>query len=108
MNSLQIIATYEAIQAITGQMLLAAQNNEWDTLITLEEECKKLTKQLIQNKSEQKLSDELLHKKEKIIRQVLEDDAKIKSITQLWMRKLNDTLNTTGRKRNLHRAYQLD
>jgi len=108
MNNLQIIAIYEEIQTITGKMLLAAQNSEWDTLITLEEECRKLTKQLMQNKSEPKLTDELLHKKEKIIHQVLENDSKIKSITQLWMKKLNDTLNTTGRKRNLHRAYQLD
>ncbi len=108
MNSLQIIDTYEAIQRITGKMLLAAQNSEWELLITLEKECSKLTKQLIQNNSSPKLTDKLLHKKEKIIHQILEDDLKIKSITQLWMKKLNDTLSTTERKRDLHRAYQLD
>ena len=108
MNNSQIIDTYEAIKTNTGKMLLAAQNSEWDTLINLEKECSKLTKQLIQNNSESKLTNELLHKKEKIIHQILEDDLKIKSITQLWMRKLNDTLSTTGRKRDLHRVYQPD
>jgi flagellar protein FliT len=108
MNSSQIITTYEAIQATTGKMLVAAQNGEWDTLVILEQECRKLTEQLIQNKSEPELSDELLHKKVKIIHQVLEDDSKIRSITEPWMGKLNDILNTTGRKRDLHRAYQSD
>ncbi len=108
MNSLQIITTYEAIQATTGKMLLAAQNGEWDKLITLEQECRHLTEQLMQNKSEPELGEKLQQRKVKIIHQVLEDDSKIRTITEPWMEKLNDMLNTTGRKRDLQKAYQSD
>ncbi len=108
MNNLQIIATYEAIQATTGKMLLAAQNGEWDKLVSLEQECRQLTEQLIQNKSEPKLDEEQLQKKVRIIHKVLEDDNKIRTITEPWMEKLNDMLNTTGRKRDLQKAYQSD
>ena len=108
MNSTQIITTYEEISRTTSKMLIAAQNAEWDELITLEQECRKLTGQLIQNQSEPDLSDELQQKKVKIIHQVLDDDAKIRSITEPWMAKLKDILDTTGRKRSLHQAYLSD
>ena len=108
MNSSQVITTYEEILAITGKMLTAAQNGEWDKLVELEQECRKLTERLIKNNSEPELCDELLQRKVKIIHQVLEDDTRIRSITEPWMEKLNDILNTTERKRNLHRAYQSD
>lgn len=106
MDGKQVIATYESILDITGQMLVAAQNSQWDQLICLEQECKSLTKKLVANKLDKKLSNELQKKKIDIIHQVLRHDAQIREITEPWMLRLQNILNTAGRKRNLQQAYQ--
>lgn len=106
MNSAQTLMTYDAILAITGKMLAAAQNNNWDQLILLEQECRKLTEALIKHDPEPILDKELLQKKVKMINQILADDAKIRAITEPWMAKLQDMLNTNGHTRSLQQAYQ--
>ncbi|HBV20148.1 MAG TPA: flagellar protein FliT [Nitrosomonas sp.] len=106
MDSTQLINTYEHILAITHKMLVAAQNNEWDKLINLEQECKQLTNMLIKNKPEPLLSHKLQQKKIEIIHQVLNHDAQIKAITEPWMEKLQDIFSTSERKRNLQQAYE--
>ena len=106
MDHKQIITTYEAILIITNKMLTAAEDSEWEKLITLEKECRKLTNKLVINNSDHELSDELLQKKIKIIHQVLANDAKIRLITEPWMKNLQNMINTVGHKRNLHQAYQ--
>jgi len=106
MNSAQTLMTYDAILAITGEMLAAAQNNKWDQLILLEQECRKLTDTLIKNDPEPILDKELLQKKVKIINQILADDAQIRAITEPWMTKLQNMLNTNGHARSLQQAYQ--
>ncbi len=106
MNGEQVITTYESILSTTGEMLTAAQNNEWDRLIALEKECRALTDKLIHNKPEQKLNAEFQQKKVAIIHQVLAHDAQIREITEPWMMRLQNILNTAGHKRNLQQAYQ--
>jgi len=106
MDHKQIITTYEAILIITNKMLIAAEDSEWEKLITLEKECRKLTNKLVINSSDHELSDELIQKKIKIIHQVLSNDAKIRSITEPWMANLQNMINTVGHKRNLQQAYQ--
>jgi len=106
MDSVQTLKTYNAILATTGKMLAAAQNNEWDQLIQLEQECKQLTEILIKNDQEPILDKEFLQKKVKIIHQILADDAQIRAITEPWMMKLQDMLNANSRKRDLQLAYQ--
>jgi len=106
MDNAEIINTYEEILATTNKMLAAAQNNEWDTLINLEKQCRELTNKLITSETESNLSHELQQKKIKIIHQVLDDDAQIRLITEPWMAKLQDIINTNAYKRNLQQAYQ--
>ncbi len=106
MNSAQTLMTYDAILAITSRMLSAAQNNKWDQLILLEQECRKLTEMLIKHDPEPILDKELLQRKVKIINQILTDDAQIRAITEPWMIKLQNMLNTNGHTRSLQQAYQ--
>ena len=106
MDSIQTLKTYDAILATTGKMLAAAQNSEWDQLIQLEQECRQLTEILIQNDQEPILDKELLEKKVEMIHQILADDAQIRAITEPWMVKLQDILNTNSRTRDLQFAYQ--
>ena len=105
MNDPQIIATYEAILAITGQMLGAARDDDWDRLVALEQDCKKLVEQLIADNTGQPLSREFQQRKVEIIRRVLAEDAEIRNITQPWMAQLQNILGSAGRERKLYQAY---
>ena len=74
-NSFEIIAIYEAILTITGRMLKAAQSADWERLITLEHECRGLTKKLMISDKNKVLSNDLRQRKQEIIQQILADDA---------------------------------
>ena len=100
-NSFEIIAIYEAILTITGQMLKAAQNADWERLIELEQECRGLTKKLIINDENKILSSDLRQRKQEIIQQILSDDAEIRILTQPWMVQLQNILSNPVYKRCL-------
>lgn len=62
-NAIQMITAYEKILAITDRMLEAAKNSDWEKLVALEQDCKHLTGQLIEQHSRYELSDEQQKKK---------------------------------------------
>ena len=100
-NSFEIIAIYEAILTITGRMLKAAQSADWERLITLEHECRGLTKKLMISDENKVLSNDLRQRKQEIIQQILADDAEIRTLTQPWMAQLLNILNNPVYKRCL-------
>jgi flagellar protein FliT len=100
-NSFEIIAIYEAILTITGRMLKAAQSADWERLITLEHECRGLTKKLMISDKNKVLSNDLRQRKQEIIQQILADDAEIRTLTQPWMAQLQNILNNPVYKRCL-------
>lgn len=105
MNSPQIITTYETILAITGQMLEAARNGDWERLVALEKDCRKLVEELIAENYGLPLSSQFQRRKAEIIRKVLADDAEIRNITEPWMAQLQNLLGSAGRERKLSEAY---
>ena len=105
MNSPQIITIYETVLAITGQMLDAARNDDWERLVALEKDCKKRVEELIAENYGLPLSSQFQQRKAEIIRKVLADDAEIRSITEPWMAQLQSFLGSAGRERKLSEAY---
>lgn len=108
MSSLQTIATYEGILAITNQMLQAAKRSDWDRLVSLELDCKHLTNQLIEQHAQEKLNDEQQKKKIALIQEILARDAEIRAITEPWMTHLQNMLTSYDQKRKLNQTYQTD
>lgn len=106
MNSSQIIATYETILDLTGQMLKAAQDSDWDLLVSLEQDCRISVEKLMADNPAQPLTGQLQRRKVEIIRQVLADDAEIRNITEPWMVQLQNLLGNAGRERRLNQAYR--
>ena len=107
MDNSQIIGTYETILDITGQMLRAAQDSDWDLLVSLEEDCRISVEKLMAGNPAQPLPARLQQRKVEIIRQVLADDAEIRNITEPWMLQLQNILGNTNRERRLNQAYRL-
>jgi len=107
-NGMQIITTYEAILAITDQMLQAAKNSDWDKLVALEQDCKRLTTWLMEQHTYEQLSEEQKKKKISLIHGILERDAEIRAITEPWMAQLQNKLTSYDHKRKLGQTYQTD
>ena len=99
MNNAQIIAAYETILSITGQMLEAARRKDWDYLQVLEEACKAIIAMLIAA-NPAPLDGDYQQRKVEIIHRVLADDAEIRNITQPWMAHLQNVIGGISRGKN--------
>jgi len=94
MTSNEMITTYESLSELTGTMLNAAREGEWDHLATLEQRCQVYVGSLM------KAAPVLLNENEQrtkiaIIRTILQNDAKIRALTEPRMNELQQRLHMT-------------
>ena len=101
----QHIAAYEAILETSGHMVEAAQKEDWDGLVELENKCRALVENVVADPLDCALDGTMQRRKGEIIRKVLADDAQIRSITEPWLDQLSRLLSTASRERNVQRAY---
>lgn len=107
-NGIQVIIAYEEILTITRRMLQAAKNSDWDELVALERDCKRVTTWLMEQNTHEQLSEEQKKKKVSLIHDILECDAEIRAITEPWMVQLQNQLTRYNHKRKLGQTYQTD
>lgn len=105
MPQADIIAIYEDILRITGSMLAAARNAEWDQLIALEAECRSLIEQLKPRDPTTPLNEKHRRRKVEIIHGILANDAEIREHLDPWMAKLQHYLGNASRSRQVRVAY---
>lgn len=108
MNNTEVIAVYEDVLLVTEQMLQAAHRSEWDQLVALEKRCKSLIESLMVAEPREPLSRQHQQRKVEIIQKVLADDARIRDITEPWMKRMHCILNTANHERKLQQAYEPD
>jgi flagellar protein FliT len=101
----QVIATYEHVAGITGRMVEAAQNADWDQLVTLEQKCSRLVATLELAATPVTLSPQQQQRKTGLIRQVLAADAEIRRHTEPWIDELKLLLDSAGKAQRVRRAY---
>lgn len=94
MNSTEMLDTYETLSELTGTMLTAARQGEWDALASLEERCRAHVGALMEsaptalNESEQRA-------KVAIIRAILQNDAQIRALAEPRLHELQERLSMT-------------
>lgn len=105
MTSQEVVTVYEAMMGITEQMVQAAESGDWDLLVELEQQCAAYTKQL--KDSEQPLALVGANRERKVaaIRQMLDDDRKIRDLTTPWMAQLSALISNSGNQRRVAHAY---
>lgn len=101
----QVMSTYEAMLTLTEQMVKAAGDGDWDQLETLEKRVGAYAHALKDNDEKVLLAGPQRLKKVAIIKQMLEDDRKIRDLTMPWMAHLSKLINNTGTERRLNNAY---
>lgn len=92
MNSTEMLSTYESLSELTGTMLTAAQHGEWDHLVELEQRCKTYVGSLMQSAPVQ-LNESEQRTKVAIIRTILQNDAKIRALTEPRLDELQQRLH---------------
>ena len=105
MTSQEIVSVYEAMVALTEQMVAAAGSGEWERLTQLEQQCAAHVSRLKQQEAPLALEGASRERKVEAIRKMLDDDRKIRDLTMPWMRHLSALINNTGAERRLARAY---
>ena len=106
MDEQQLISAYERILAITGLMLAAARQGDWERLTELERRCRAEVEGLIAlGDGQPKLPEPLRQRKTQIIRSVLADDAEIRRITQPGMAQIEQMIGNIGNQRKLTKSY---
>ncbi|NNG22596.1 flagellar protein FliT [Massilia sp. ML15P13] len=89
---------------ITDQMLRAANDNDWDRLTQLEQQCALHVRQLKEHEP-QPLAGAARVKKVDAIRRMLAADRQIRDLTTPWMARLSALISNTSTERRVARAY---
>jgi flagellar protein FliT len=106
MDGDQILVLYEAIARLTGQMLAAARNGDWEQLVSIGQDCSAQTARL--RKIEDGLPRDAAHlrRKTELIHGALDDDARIRELVNPWLTQLAALIGNTRHQQQLHHAYR--
>lgn len=104
MTSNEMLATYETLSELSGSMLMAARQGEWDHLAALEQRCKGYVGSLMQA-TPVRLSEPEQRAKVAIIRTILQNDAQIRALTEPRLHELEERLGMMRTARRSAEAY---
>jgi flagellar protein FliT len=105
MNTAQVIANYEALSALTGQMLEAATSDDWDLLLDLEQQYSGLIAATKPLDDAVMLDEAARQLKKQLINKILADDAEIRNRVQAWMSQLELSMQSNRQEQRLLHAY---
>jgi len=100
-----ILSLYESVAMISGSMLLAARDHDWDLLADLETRYSEAIERIKATLPDTPLPEDERQHKVQIIQKILDDDRAIRDITQPWLRELQQLILNTGTQRKLAQAY---
>jgi flagellar protein FliT len=99
------IVVYETVAGLTKQMLLAAKQQDWDSLTELEAHCAQHVATLKLTESALPLPSDARARKLASIKSILADDREIRNIVSPWMLRLNSLMGSIHMENKLTRAY---
>lgn len=105
MTTQEILAVYETMVELSGQMLDAASSNDWDRLTQLENRCAGHVALLRAGEAGVPFQGEQRVKKVAILKRLLDDDRKIRDLAMPKLAELSALLGNTSTQRRLAHAY---
>lgn len=105
MGSLQAIANYEQLSALTRQMREAAEQGDWDKLISIEHQCSDLVVTMKAVDAAVTLDEAARQRKDQLIAGILADDAEIRNYVQVWMGQLQHKMQSNRQEQLVLKAY---
>jgi flagellar protein FliT len=99
------IALYESLAELTRQMLVAARQEDWELLTTLEKRCAQHVEDLKIIKESMPLPTDDYARKVASIKSILKDDREIRNLVSPWMVRLNSMIYSNQTEQKLGRTY---
>jgi flagellar protein FliT len=99
------IEIYRQMSALSAEMVAAAQAQEWDRLVALEQVVSSLRNTLISEGDGADLPAEERNLKAALIQRILDDDAEIRRHTEPWMEHVRQFLDSANNQRRIETAY---
>ena len=87
MTSNEVLAMYETLASLTGNMSAAAQANDWDGLSRMENECATVKSAAVTGIPA--LDGAARQRKIALIKQIMANDRAIRACTEPWMNKVD-------------------
>jgi flagellar protein FliT len=104
MTSHEILTTYESLSELTGSMLNAARQGDWDDLAVLEQRCQAYVGSLMQTERV-RLNENEQRTKIAIIRTILQNDAQIRALAEPRLHELQQSLSLSRAGQRSVKAY---
>lgn len=104
-GELHIMQRYEKALTLTRSMLEAAQKSEWDRLVVLERERTTVIDQLRDLDREPPRDVRERDRKRDLLREIMQFDEQIETLTRDWMRELREVLGSINAEQRLSRTY---
>jgi flagellar protein FliT len=101
----ELLDRYEAMQRLSLHMLEAAQKNDWDRLIKLEQSRAECEKELRDGDKSAWAGTQAAQKTE-LIRSILDADNQTRRLTQVWMGEMQKSLGSISAGEKLKQAYR--
>lgn len=105
MDAAQVIANYESLSTLAGQMRETALLDEWDQLINMEYQYSELVAAMKSLDVEVRLDEAARQRKKQLINKILADDAEIRKRVQAWMSQLQLSMQSNRQEQRLLHAY---
>lgn len=100
-----ILQSYEAMARLSGQMLEAAQQGQWDELVALEQKRDAVLAELRVEAAQHGIPDAVAAQVAKLIEAILAADSETGSLALSWRGELKELLASLGTERKLFQAY---
>lgn len=105
LQAMEILSVYTLAWVDTQKMLRAAQNEDWDNLLSLEQSRSIQVEKILQLDKGNGGNPEFMTRKAELIRSIISANEEIKLLTQQWMSKLKESLTIIGMDKRLKQAY---
>lgn len=97
-----LLGYYEAIESASQEMLQAARNSDWDTVVKLEGACAVLIAQLKHASENRSLGRDERALKSRIMQRILFNDAEIRTLTEPWLNDLSRMMGASIDPKKMH------
>jgi flagellar protein FliT len=105
MTNDDVLGLYAAMGDLTRAMVAAAHASDWEELEALEQRVSAHVAVLKASEGMVALEAEGRQRKVTLIKQMLDDDRKVRDLLTPWMAQLSRLINSTGTERRLVNAY---
>jgi flagellar protein FliT len=102
---MSVLNLYETMSDLSGLMVEAARDSNWDRLVALEQDVAHLRDTMEWDRDPPPLSADERARKVDLIHRILANDAEVRTYTEPWMTSVRKFLGAGVRERNLRQAY---